>query len=481
MKAEKLAGLQPERVFAYFEKICSIPHGSHNTDAICDYLVSFAEEHGLRYIRDAVNNLIIFKPATAGYEDREPVILQGHMDMVCQKDEGVCIDMQTQPIDVTHDGEFVFAKGTTLGADDGIAVALCLAILEDDTIAHPPLEVIITADEEVGLIGANAIDLSLLKGRRMLNLDSPCDNVFNVGCGGGASVVLELPVHRESCSGTFVRIVLEGFHGGHSGSQIGKGYANANKVLVQLLLEITDQMPIRLASLSGGMAGNVIPSAAQAVLCCHDSKAQSVNDLCNAFVKKLRLEYDEPNAVVMVSVLPESNIMALTDEDTDKALTMLKALPNDVQQWSPDFEGLPLVSLNLGTMQLKDQTLSTLSTLRSGVNRKRQELQDRLKSFAQDHGCSYSESGVYSAWEYRKDSILRDTIVRLYEARNNDTPIVRVVHAGLECGVLGEKLPGLDCVSMGPTALEIHTTRERLNIASTQRTYHFLLEILKTL
>lgn len=481
MLAEKLSGLQPDRVFAYFEKLCSIPHGSYNTDAICNYLVSFACDHGLRYIRDAANNLIIFKDASAGYEDHAPVILQGHMDMVCQKDEGVCIDMQTQAIDVTHDGEFVFAKGTTLGADDGIAVAICLAILEDDAIAHPPLEVIITADEEVGLVGANAIDLSMLKGRRMLNLDTPYDNVLNAGCGGGARVTLEMPVQRESAPAGRVCIGLEGLRGGHSGSQIVKNYANANKAMAQLLLQIGQQLPMRLESLSGGMAGNVIPSAAQAVITCAEAAAETVKGLCDAFAKYLRESFDEPNAVITVSVLPEAGSQVLTSDATKQVLDMLESLPNGVQQWSPDFEGLPLVSLNLGVVKLEGQTLSTLSALRSGVNQKRQALQESLKEFARDNGCIYSESGVYSAWEYRKDSPLRDTLVKLYQARFNELPIVRVVHAGLECGVLSEKLPGLDCISMGPSTMEIHTTRERLSIASTRRTYDFLLEILKTL
>lgn len=480
MKAEKLAGLKPERVFAYFEKLCSIPHGSRNTKRISDYLVSFAKDYGLRYIQDEANNVIIFKAASAGYEDHQPVILQGHMDMVCQKNEGVSIDMDCESIDITHDGQYVFAKGTTLGADDGIAVAICLAILEDDTVAHPPLEVIITSDEEIGLIGANAIDLSMLKGRRMLNLDTPYDNVFNVGCGGGARVAMELPVSREPYAGTQVRLTLEGLHGGHSGSQIGKNYANANKAMAALLEALSETVELRLVSLSGGTAGNVIPNACQAVIALEKVDEDEITKTCNAFIARLKESNEEPNAVLMPVLLSHGTEDALTAEATVRVIDFLNALPDGVQQWSPDFEKLPLTSLNLGVAELKEK-LSILTAVRSGANRNRQQLQDTLKKLAEEYGCSHCESGIYSAWEYRKESPLRDTLVHLYEQRNGASPIVRVVHAGLECGVLSEKLPGLDCVSMGPNALEIHTTRERLDIASTQRTWGFLLDILRAL
>lgn len=477
MKAEKLAGLQPERVFAHFEKICSIPHGTYHCEAICDYLVSFAKQHGLRYIRDNANNLIVFKPASAGYEEHAPVILQGHMDMVCQKEEGVCIDMQTQPIDVTHDGQYVYAKGTTLGADDGESIAMILSILEDETAAHPPLEIVITADEEVGLVGANAIDLSMLKGRRMMNLDTHNDKVMNAGCAGGARVELKLPVEKESFSGPRLRISIEGLQGGHSGSLIGNNRANANKEMAELLLQIHALTPIRLESLCGGVAGNVIPSTAQVVIACDAALHQQINVLCNSFAKQIRTEHDEPNAVVMTAVLPASERLVLPPEQSTQVLTVISDLPNGVQQWSPDFEGLPLLSLNLGVVELTDQ-LVLLTNLRSGVNQIRQGLQDALKAFAAKYGCDYSESGIYSAWEYRKDSPLRETLLRIYQEHYDDFPIVRLIHAGLECGVLSEKIPDLDCVSMGPTACDIHTTRERMDIASIGRFYVFLKDAL---
>lgn len=480
MEMKKLAGLAPERVFYWFEKICAIPHGSGNTKQISDFLVSFTKDRGLRYIQDSSNNVIIFKDAGVGYETHAPLILQGHMDMVCHKDAGAVIDMTTQGVDVMHDGTYVFAKGTTLGADDGIAVALCLAILEDDTIAHPPLEVVITSDEETGLLGANAIDLSMLRGRRMINLDTPYDNVFNVGCGGGCRVFMELPVRRKSCTLPRLRFTLEGLHGGHSGSQINKSYANANKVMALLLDSLQKQLPLHLCSLSGGTAGNVIPGSCQAVVAVDRVEPEVMEGICREFLNQLKENYDEPNAALSLAQLKTEEADALTEESTKRVIDFLLALPNGVQAWHPDFDGLPLTSLNLGTVELGD-SLQILTALRSGINAEKQVLQERLRKLGEEHGCTYRESGIYSAWEYRKESDLRTTLVRLYRERYSEEPVVRVVHSGLECGVLSQKIPDLDCVSMGPTALEIHTTRERLDIASTERTWLFLQEILKAL
>lgn len=478
MKAEKLAGLQPEAVWAHFEKLCAIPHGSFHTDAICDYLQGFAAAHDLRCIRDEANNLIMFVPATEGYQDHEPVILQAHMDMVLQKDEGVAIDMEKEPIDVTHDGTMVYAKGTTLGADDGIGIAMILALIEDQSAVYPPLEIIITSEEEVGLLGANAIDLSPLKGKRMLNLDTHNEKVLNAGCAGGTRVALQLPVERESCEAPRISIALEGLKGGHSGSMIGEIHANANKAMAQLLAQIQDKTLFRLEAISGGVAGNVIPGSAQAVIACPADKTEEIKSICDAYVKNLRENFAEPGATITVTAAEGSR--ALTTDSTDRVLALLQQLPNGVQAWHPDIANLPLTSLNLGVVTL-EETLTLQTNLRSGINNCRDALQAQLQVLAQQHGCSYEESGIYSAWEYRKDSPLRNTIVKLYRERFNAEPTVRVIHAGLECGVLGEKIPGLDCISMGPTAYDIHTTRERADIASTEAGWYFLKEILAAL
>lgn len=480
MKAERLAGLQPESVFAYFEKLCSIPHGSGNTKPISDYLVSFAREQGLRYIQDDLNNVIIFGDATAGYEDHMPVIIQGHMDMVCEKDEGCPVDMEKDGLDVTHDGNYVFAKGTTLGGDDGIAVAYALALLADKNIPHPPLEVVITVDEETGMFGAADIDLSMLKGRTLINIDSEDEGVFTVSCAGGARGTIRLPVERRTVYGPCVRLTVEGLQSGHSGVEIHKNRANANKVMGEFLSRIQKLMPVCITGLSGGAKDNVIPHTCQVTLVALGMYIERINDVAAQLQQEIREQYDEPNAIVRGDDVDALGGNALTTECSSKVIALLNSAPNGVQAWSRDIEGLVQTSLNLGIAQLDDDLRLTFA-VRSSVNAQKQELLDKLRQLAQFHGAEYSQVGEYPAWEYKADSRLRDTMVRVYRQMFAKEPEVVAIHAGLECGLLSEKLPGLDCVSIGPEMHDIHTSRERLGIASVERTWKFLLEVLKEL
>ena len=480
MNAVKLAGLEPASVFAYFEKLCSIPHGSGNTKAISDYLVSFAVEQGLEYRQDELNNVILFAPGTPGYEDHAPVILQGHMDMVCEKDADCPIDMDKEGVDVTHDGEFVFANGTTLGADNGIAVAYALAILADKTIPHPPLEVIVTVDEETGMYGAAGIDLSSLKGRTMLNLDSDAEGVFTVSCAGGARGTIELPVSRRAVYGPCVRLSVEGLRGGHSGVEIHKPYANANKVMGELLSRVQKLMPLCLTKLEGGAKDNAIPRSCQVTMVAMGIGLERINEITEKLQKEIRETYDEPEARIYGDDVDALGGNALSTQDSAKVIALLCSVPNGVQSMSQDIEGLVQTSLNLGVARLEDSLRLTFA-VRSSVNSEKRELLDRLAELAKFYEGSYSEVGDYPAWEYRKESDLRDTMVRVYEEMYGSEPRVEAIHAGLECGLLSEKLPGLDCVAMGPTAYDIHTSRERLDIASTKRTWEFILAVLKAL
>ena len=480
MKAVKLAGLQPESVFAYFEKLCSIPHGSGNTKAISDYLVSFAKEQGLRYIQDRLNNVIIFGDATPGFEDHAPVIIQGHMDMVCEKDEDCPIDMEKDGLDVTHDGSYVFAKGTTLGGDDGIAVAYALALLADKNIPHPALEVVITVDEETGMFGAADIDLSMLKGRTLINIDSEDEGVFTVSCAGGARGTISLPVERRAVYGPCVRLTVEGLQSGHSGVEIHKNRANANKVMGEFLSRIQQLMPVCITGLSGGAKDNVIPHTCQVTLVALGMYIDRINDVAAQLQQEIREQYDEPNAIVRGDDVDALGGNALTTECSAKVIALLNSAPNGVQAWSKDIEGLVQTSLNLGIAQL-DEDLRLTFAVRSSVNAEKQELLDKLRQLAQFHGAEYSQVGEYPAWEYKAESRLRDTMVRVYKQMFPKEPEVVAIHAGLECGLLSEKLPGLDCVSIGPEMHDIHTSRERLGIASVERTWNFLLEVLKEL
>ncbi len=480
MSIKKLAGLEPQSVFSYFEEICAIPHGSRNTKQISDYLVRFAQEHGIHYVQDDLNNVVMFQEGTCGMEDHEPVILQGHMDMVCEKDEDCPIDMDTEGLNVDHDGTCVFAHGTTLGGDNGIAVAYALALLADKSIPHPPLEIIITVDEEIGMEGAAGVDLSDLKGRTMVNLDSEDEGIFTVSCAGGARGTIHLPVQRRIVYGPCVRLTVEGLQGGHSGVEIHKNRANANKVMGELLGRVQKLMPLCITKLSGGAKDNAIPRSCSVTLVALGMNIERINDITEALQAQIRQQYDEPEAIVRGDDVDAMGGNALTTECTAKVIALLNAAPNGVQAWSEDIPGLVQTSLNLGVVKLEEELTLTFA-VRSSVNQEKRELLEKLKALAEFNEGSYSQMGDYPAWEYKKDSRLREIMVAKYREMFGKEPEVVAIHAGLECGLLSEKLPGLDCVSIGPDMHDIHTSRERLEIGSTRRTWEYLLEVLKAL
>ncbi len=475
---EKLNGIEPKGVFDYFEKLCAIPHGSGNTKKISDYLVSFAKEQGIPCIQDSLNNVIMLVPGTNGYEDHEPVILQGHMDMVCEKDESCPINMEQEGLDITHDGTWVYAKGTTLGGDDGIAVAMALALAADKTVSHPPLEIVLTVDEETGMYGAAGIDLSRLQGKTLINIDSEDEGIFTVSCAGGARGTITLPVTRRAVCGPCIRLTVEGLQGGHSGVEIHKNRANANKVMGQLLARVQELMPLCITKFSGGAKDNAIPRSCQVTLVAMGIHLERINEITEAMQQELRQQYDEPEAIVRGDDVDALGGNALSTEDTAKVIALFNAVPNGVQSWSGDIDGLVQTSLNLGVAELNEE-MRLIFAVRSSVNREKRELLNQLQAIAEEYGGTYSETGNYPAWEYKKESCLRDTMVETYRELFGKEPQVVAIHAGLECGLLSEKIPGLDCVSIGPDMKDIHTSRERLSIPSTERTWKFLLEVLK--
>ena len=480
MEEKKLAALEPSAVFGYFEALCGIPHGSRNTKAISDYLVEFAKEQGIRYIQDESNNVILFCEGTCGMEDKEPVILQGHMDMVCEKDADCPLNMETDGLDLSHDGSCVFARGTTLGGDDGIALAYSMALIADKSIPHPPLEVIITVDEEIGMLGANDIDVSMLKGRRMINLDSEDEGVFTVSCAGGARATLKLNVERKMVYGPCIRLSVDGLQGGHSGAEIHKNRANANKVMGEFMSRILKLMPLCLTSFSGGSKDNAIPRSCSANAVAMGIGLERINAIAEELQKEIRETFDEPEATIQAFDVDALGGNSLTTEDTARAVALLCAVPNGVRSYSADIPGLVQTSLNLGIAKLGEHFSLTFS-VRSSVNQEKEELLQKLRDLCAFYNGSYSQMGEYPAWEYRKDSPLRDTMVDIYKKMYGKEPQVLTIHAGLECGLLGEKLPGLDCVSIGPQMHDIHTSREKLEIASTKRVWEYLLEVLKAL
>ena len=470
--ADILKGLSPERVFFYFEEISAIPRGSGNTKAISDYCVAFAEKHGLEAKQDKWNNVLIKKPASMGYEDHPAVILQGHLDMVCEKEPSSPHDFLKEGLSLFVDGDWIGAKDTTLGGDDGIAVAMGLAVLEDGALRHPPLEVLFTTDEETGMDGAAGLDPAWIEGRTLLNLDSEAEGILTVSCAGGARCELTLPLSRTSLKSGLKKVVVEGLRGGHSGMEIDKGRLNANRVLAEFLMTL----PVfRMASIGGGLKDNAIPRSASALI----STDADLSSLAASFVESHRTASD-PGLAIRIEDAPDE-ISAFTAVDSRKACEFLTALPWGVQAMSREIEGLVETSLNLGILRSDRDGLLASFSVRSSVNRSKYILLELLASIAGDFGGSYSTHGHYPAWEYNKDSRLRQVMVGTWEKETGRKPIVEAIHAGLECGLFADKLPGLDAVSIGPDMKDIHTTRERLSIPSVKRTYEYVLEVLASL
>ncbi len=478
-----LSGLEPERVFYYFEEICKIPHGSYHEKAISDYLVSFARKHGFPVYQDKLYNVVMQIGASEGYENEEPLILQGHMDMVCEKTADASIDMEREGLCLATDGAYVYAKDTTLGGDDGIAIAYMLAIAENSEIAHPPLEYIITVSEEVGMEGANGIDLSMLKGHCMLNLDSEEEGVFLSSCAGGMSTQITLPVKRvQSEEGIWYEIAVKGLLGGHSGCEIDKGRANANKILGRILYELKKQTQFFIYSMEGGKKDNAIPLKAKAQIGIKQDEFERVFEKVTELNDVLKAEYAKSDAgieVVLQKIERQGKKMVLEESSAANVIALLMTLPDGIQGMSMSVEGLVETSLNLGIMKLDEDHLFLQHAIRSSVTTKKMFVADQVECLAAKFGGTLLRKGEYPAWEYKEESAVRSKAVTLYEKMYGKKPVVEGIHAGLECGLLAAKIPGLDCIAMGPDIFDIHTTSERLNVESTKRVYEFLIEYLK--
>lgn len=473
-----LGGLEPQRVFYWFEEICRIPHGSGNTKALSDYLTAFARGRGLAVRQDALGNVIIKKPAAAGYETAPSVLLQGHMDMVCEKEPGCEKNMDTQGLDLAVDGDTVYAMGTTLGGDDGIAVAMILALLESEELPHPPLEAVLTVDEETGMTGAAGIDLSDLSSRLLINLDSEVEGVFTAGCAGGAMACISVPVNREAFAGELCRIHISGLVGGHSGIEINRGRANADVLLGRVLYAVSHATAMRIVSATGGNKDNAIPVSAAAVLAVESrEKAMAA---CEEMESVFRREYAVADGNIAVTLQPcGAGEQPMDADSTRRVLTLLQCAPNGVQEMSRQVEGLVQTSLNLGILTTETKAVQASFCVRSNIDSQKDMLLHRLELLGQMLGGTYSVSGVYPAWEYRADSPLRRLMSEIFREQYGHAPTVEVIHAGVECGLLAEQLPGLDCVSLGPELTQIHTPRERMHIASVRRTWELVTQTLR--
>ena len=449
-----LSGLKPESVFKYFEALCSVPHGSGNTKQISDLCVSYAKKLGLRYRQEPCNNVIIWKDGSAGYEDAAPIMLQGHIDMVCAKTDDCTKDMAKDGLDLRTDGEWVWADKTSLGGDNGIAVAMILAILEDETMPHPPIEAVFTVEEEVGMDGAFALDCSDLKSRKLLNLDSEEEGVFTVSCAGGLRLDCVMPGKAQPLKGeTGYHLTLAGLQGGHSGGEIDKGRGSANQLMGRVLYSAMEKFPgLRLADIRGGRFDN------------------------DAILKN---EYAGCDDGITLTCEKTELTAAMDQETTSRMLHVLLALPQGVQAMNVDFPGLVQTSLNLGVMSVEEDGLHFAFSIRSCIASQKDMMEQRVRSVVEYAGGTAHKRSSYPGWQYARQSQFREMILQAYHDTTGKVGGIAATHGGLECGLFIEKMPGLDAVSMGPELHDVHSVRERLNVPSTQRTYELVCEILK--
>lgn len=479
----KLENLEPKQVFHYFEDLCAIPHGSGNTKGVSDYCMAFAKEHGLKAWQDEVFNVVIVKEASRGYEDAPTVIIQGHLDMVCEKETGHPIDFAKEGLELIVKEDFLSADGTTLGGDDGIAVAMALAVLADNSLSHPRLECVFTVDEETGLLGAKDLDTSGLKGKRLINIDSEEEGIFTVCCAGGMRSECILPVKYEESSGVCYEIAVEGLLGGHSGAEIHKEHGNSNILMGRLLCALWEEAELRLGALKGGLMDNAIPRRTEAQVYVKEEDASRLEELLRKWNEIYKNEYasSDPGVVISFTSKGVRTGKVLTHKSASLLLYLLHMVPNGVQKNSMEIPGLVQTSLNLGILELMEETARVSFSVRSSVESEKRALGSRLRHCVEFLGGDYEERGDYPGWEYKKDSVLRDTMVSVYQRLYGKEPKVEAIHAGLECGIFSGKIEGLDCVSIGPNMYDIHSPKERLSISSVKRVYEFLLEVLKEL
>ena len=478
-KMSVLGNTEPREVFHFFEEISQIPRGTYHTKAVSDYCVKFAKDRHLEVIQDALNNVIIKKPGTAGYEDSEPIILQGHLDMVCEKTADSTHDFTKDPLQLYVEDGYVKAKDTTLGADDGIAIAMALAVLDSDSIPHPPVEAVFTVDEEVGMDGAEGIDLSPLKGKKLLNLDSEEDDTLTAGCAGGFRLTYRMPIQRTTRTGKGLEVEICGLKGGHSGVEINQQRGNAHKLAGRLLYHLSREISLSLVELNGGSKDNVIPSVHKFVMVTEEVEKAKALMREQLRVWKQEFGSDEPGLAMKVTESAEKEYPVMTEESTKKVIFFLMNCPNGVYEYSRSLKGLVETSDNLGVIVTEEDCVRFMILTRSGVSTKIAEMKERYACLVEMLGGTYTIDSEYPAWMFKEHSDIRPIVADAFEKVYGVRPEVTTIHAGLECGLLSGKKPELDCVSFGPNMIGVHSINERLEIASTEKVWKVLQEILK--
>lgn len=480
-----LSHLGCDKVFYYFETICDIPHGSFHEKALSDYIVSFAKERGLYCRQDARNNVLIKKPGTAGYEASPALILQGHIDMVCDKNVGTEHDFLTEPLKLYIDGDYIKAQGTTLGADNGIAVAYMLALLDAKDIEHPPIECVFTVEEEIGMGGATDFDAFDLEGKRFLNMDTEEEGHLMVSCCGGRRMRVYLPLEREAkqADAKAFAIRIHGLKGGHSGADIHLQRASANVLLGRVLLELREKMDYALVRADGGNMDNAICREAEAVICMDPAKEAEGVALVAELQKIFWYEYkDRESDILMTMEAVEEEITeTLTAETRDNIIAMLQLLPYGVQSMDANMEGLVESSSNIGILKTNEDHIFIDNAVRGSVETRKDAICKKIEVLGELCGAKVVGVNDYPGWQFNPDSELLGIFKEAWVEKFGAEPKVVAIHAGLECGLFAQKIPGLDLISLGPDMHDVHTPDERLSISSTIRVWDYLKLVLKKL
>lgn len=480
----ELSQLSPQPLWDIFAKICSIPHPSYHEEALAEHIVSWAKEQGFWCDRDAVGNILIRKPATAGLENRKPVALQAHLDMVPQKNNDTVHDFTTDPIQPYVDGEWVKARGTTLGADNGIGMASALAVLADKTVEHGPLEMLLTMTEESGMDGAFGLQANWLQAEILVNTDSEEEGEVYMGCAGGVDFITTLPVEREAVPADYetLRLTLKGLKGGHSGCDIHVGLGNANKLLARFLAAHARDLDLRLIEFTGGTLRNAIPREAFATLAVPAAKVDALKSAAMAYLTTLQNELSDKDKNVNLQTEPLAhNGQALTANSRDRFIALLNSTPNGVIRNSDVVKGVVETSLNVGVVSINDQQAEIICLIRSLIDSGKEYVVETLTSLAELAGAHGAAKGGYPGWQPDASSPVMALVRETYQSLFGKTPNIQVIHAGLECGLFKKPYPNMDMVSIGPTITGPHSPDEQVHIASVGLYWQLLTALLKAI
>lgn len=465
----------------YFEEICAIPHGSYNEKAISDYLVDFAKKHNLKAIQDEMWNVVIYKDASVGKEDVAPVILQAHMDMVAEKNDDTNFDFKTDSLNLYVEDGWLHARGTTLGADDGSGVAYILAILADDTITHPAIEATFTVQEEVGLCGAMALKKEYFKGKYLINLDGGPEGCTCISNSGGMRVSTTTKITKQENTLPTYQIFVSGLLGGHSGGLINKRRANANKVLAQVLWNLNQKYDYSLVSINGGLKENAIPRESKALIATNADVTTIQQDVAT-YQEEFRKAYSTTDAALTITVTPvETSPVALSKESKKDVLSFVYLTPDGLQQMSADVDGLPIVSLNLGVLNTKEEVVEAHFSIRSPIELEKKNLCDKIEGIGAFTNTTCEKGSNYVGWDYEPNSRLRDLLQNVTQEVIHKDLVMQAIHGGLETGVFKGMIPDLDIVTMGPMSENCHTPNERLNLESFDTAYTILVKLVESI